>query len=800
MYIQSNVSAGLLFVQTDAPLKDYCIKDANGEAVDCPLMGVRQKNGAWVATLDASNLKPWAVYDPVLYTIEAEGETVRFGHTSISTFQNKMVLHNDKPIYLRGYIRGIVAHEHPNMTGLSDYEAAVKNIKQAKKYGFNIVRFHSTIPSEDFVRAADELGMLVHIELSFTFERYTEGDKINLKKNVQADRGLWERMILKYRNNPSVAIFCIGNELHNASRFPIVKEMCDRARQLAPGKLAMDTCGWGEFDREGSDIFCQHIAYFLPYAHHAEMFSTDFCWREDGSAYNVPMKLETKAEIADTQIYRNATPLRPTLSHEAMHYVDIPDYAALEKKFDDFCAKVGPAYLEKHGIKKPKYFAGLKKLIADKGLADVMPDYIAASRQWKLMATKIFMEKLRLSNLCGFEMLQFSDCLKYENKNGIVDFFDDDKGIDPKWLLQLNDDLVLVADIPTERLYEDETIRADIYASDFLPQPYINGTLEVTLDGEQIYLGEHFALAGGLQRLAELKINPKATGKAHCSTLAARFVSDEGLEITNSWKLWLYPRVRPVKLPELAVANEKLAVYLSKGTEKVDTYVTDTFDQTVFDKLQSGKTVVLLYTYGAERNTWQMPGAMERFKPCIWDRGSNLGGIFANKAVAAAVAADKYFDLNMQPLLEAGHKVNLDDFPCKVEELVQGIDKPIRDRYKGLEQGIKDFLPTDTLRRFSHLFSLKIGAGTLVVCTFNLSDPENPVASNFLELLIDRTGELLTEKSISDEEFKSWLIATNEAGFREEDTMNRVWTRDSAPVEKTLFWEDLNLDLTTLKN
>lgn len=47
---------------------------------------------------------------------------------------------------------------------------------------------------------------------------------------------------------------------------------------------------------------------------------------------------------------------------------------------------------------------------------------------------------------------------------------------------------------------------------------------------------------------------------------------------------------------------------------------------------------------------------------------------------------------------------------------------------------------------------------------------------------------------------RCWLTATNEAGFQEEDTMNRVWARDSAPVEKTLFWEDLNLDLTTLKN
>ena len=87
------------------------------------------------------------------------------------------------------------------------------------------------------------------------------------------------------------------------------------------------------------------------------MFSTDFCWREDGSAYNVPMKLETKAEIADTEIYRNATPLKPTMSHEAMHYVDIVDYEALEKKFDAFCEKVGPEYLEKYGIKKPKYLS-----------------------------------------------------------------------------------------------------------------------------------------------------------------------------------------------------------------------------------------------------------------------------------------------------------------------------------------------------------------------------------------------------------------------------------------------------------
>jgi beta-galactosidase/beta-glucuronidase len=69
------------------------------------------------------------------------------------------------------------------MTGLSNYEAALKNIRQAKKYGFNLVRFHSTVPSEDFMRAADELGFLVHMEIGFTYDFDENGNKQNLSMN-----------------------------------------------------------------------------------------------------------------------------------------------------------------------------------------------------------------------------------------------------------------------------------------------------------------------------------------------------------------------------------------------------------------------------------------------------------------------------------------------------------------------------------------------------------------------------------------------------------------------------------------
>lgn len=791
MYIYSNTAAKLLFVQSEQPLQALQILDAQGQPVACPVICARQEEAAWVTTLDARNLQCWSVDSPVLYTLEADGQSQRFGHMSLRSFQNQHVLLNDAPVYLRGYIRGIVAHDHPNMTGLSDYEAARKNILQAKKYGFNLVRFHSTIPSEEFLQAADELGLLVHMEIGFAYDYDEQGHK----KNLSMNNTMWQTSILKFRNHPSLAIFCIGNEMHNAGHYHEVRVLYEQGRQLAPNKLILDNSGWGEYDRSTADIFCQHIAYFFPYAHHGDMFLVDEPWKFNGSAFDVPQEAEGQTENTAVNIRREATPIRPTLSHEAMHYIDIPDYDALNAKFDAFAAQVGDAYLKEKGIKKPRYLTELPKLIARKGLTADMPDYRRASRHWKLMATKVFLEKLRQSQLCGYEMLQFSDCLKYENKNGIVDFFDDDKGIDAAWLRQMNSDLVLTAKIQTPYCYAGGSIQAEVYASDFLPKPEIMGTLTVKLEGKPVYVGEKFVLAGGLQRLVKLDIAGKNPGKL---LLEAEFVSDD-LSVTNQWDLWVYPKTRCQGVPELAIQEGSLKDYLAAGTEKRDLYITDALNEALLEKLEGGATAVLLYDHESKGNTWQFQGALERFKPCIWDRGSNLGGIIRNAAVAQAVQGE-LFDLNMQPLLEAGYKVNLDEFPIRATEHVLGVDKPVRDRMKGLINGIKDFIDQDTLRRFSHLFSVKIGAGQLIVCTFNLSCPENPVVANFLRLLVDDTQALAPNCAMSVEAFRGWLEQINAEGIRKEDVMNHFWEIDNKPVEDTLFWEEAQVNLAQMKS
>ena len=84
MYIYSNISAKLLYVETDAPLGSYRVLDQAGKEIACPVLRTQAEAGKYTATLDASFLAPWSVNEPNLYTLETETEAVRFGHNRTS--------------------------------------------------------------------------------------------------------------------------------------------------------------------------------------------------------------------------------------------------------------------------------------------------------------------------------------------------------------------------------------------------------------------------------------------------------------------------------------------------------------------------------------------------------------------------------------------------------------------------------------------------------------------------------------------------------------------------------------------
>ena len=57
MYIYSNISANLLYVETAEPLGVYHVVDKNGNEVKCPVLRSTEENGKYTATLDASALE-----------------------------------------------------------------------------------------------------------------------------------------------------------------------------------------------------------------------------------------------------------------------------------------------------------------------------------------------------------------------------------------------------------------------------------------------------------------------------------------------------------------------------------------------------------------------------------------------------------------------------------------------------------------------------------------------------------------------------------------------------------------------
>ena len=255
--IYSNTSAKILYVKGNVPVEEFSVKDINNQTINVPLLGKRNDE----TLFDASYLETWSPENPVIYVATINNsETIRFGFTSLKAENNSMLKLNDAPFYARGYIRGIIAHDHPNMTGKTLYDAAVKNICQAKKYGFNLVRFHSTIPTADFVKAAEDYGMLIHMEIGFTYKYRADG----VKESLKLDDTLWKETILRYRNSPAVAIFCIGNEMHNSGKQPEALRLYNLGKELAPGKLIMDNSGWGEYDRCSADVFSQHISSLMP--------------------------------------------------------------------------------------------------------------------------------------------------------------------------------------------------------------------------------------------------------------------------------------------------------------------------------------------------------------------------------------------------------------------------------------------------------------------------------------------------------------------------------------------------------
>ncbi len=744
----------------------------------------------------------WTPDVPVMYTLSvsvtyADGSVEeiadRFGYRTISSDERYIYL-NGYPFYMRAYIRGAAAHEHGNLAGLSEYDFYKKSFLAARSYGFNAVRFHTTVPSEECFRAADDTGVLVHIEMRTRKDKYDNLKEMLYGKDVYLTDEDINGIVNRLYNHPSFMVYCIGNELRQPATKPRIREIAEYIKEKDPSRLFIDTCAHGEYDRDYVDIDVQHMSYFFPYGKNADMFSnTDnlLCF---GTARGIDMSTEDDGAV----IRRGISFGRPLIAHEICHYTAWRDFYALKEKFAQY------------GAPAPWWVDEEIKMLEAKGYKDSFAKLYAHTKAFQLRCWKTALENLRASELLsGFHMLQFADTDKYENSNGVVDCFDDYAGVPQDVFRAFNGDTVILARLEKQIYTEGETAHVPVLLSRYTidPEPVADFSFTLGLGDDVLRRGSMAKVDTdrcGLYRLCklEIKLPPVAEPKKLRLTCKLEF-SDSCYE--NSWDMWVFPKYEcPLSVSARADMSESYLNTVCRFDENSSLTVTDKLDDSLFDRLMRGEDVLLIYRTDWTRHLlhkgmtapkYAFRCVWDRYKGVIWDRGTQNGGYDERELLTRyGFPADGELNYHYYSLVDDSDKINLDDFPVKARSLVSGIDKAVRDRFDPKKFGLPELMYDRTMRNFSYAFELSVGCGRLLVTGFNFTaaDQGDPATLAMLRTLVSYmcSEDFAPEASLTVDELRSYLAAVAAEGPQKERMMTQYWQLDAEPVESMHYWTE----------
>uniref|UniRef100_A0A832I809 Glycoside hydrolase family 2 n=1 Tax=Pseudothermotoga hypogea TaxID=57487 RepID=A0A832I809_9THEM len=216
--------------------------------------------------LQLENTFTWDLSHPYLYKfiVEFNGERIetRFGFRYIETQDDKILL-NGEPIYIFGALdQNFYSDTHYT---LPDRERLLGEMLKAKEMGLNLLRCHVKIPDQDYLDVADELGILVWIDLPYARQ-------LDEKGRNYLER-LLENALNRYANHPSFVMLSLINETwgidltENATEETKswIRKFYEKAKALDPTRLYVDNsaCPWNY--HVVSDVDDYHFYNAFPY-------------------------------------------------------------------------------------------------------------------------------------------------------------------------------------------------------------------------------------------------------------------------------------------------------------------------------------------------------------------------------------------------------------------------------------------------------------------------------------------------------------------------------------------------------
>ncbi len=184
----------------------------------------------------------WSPESPALYTAESElrlaGElkdacSTRFGIRKLEIVPGKGMYLNDRLVKFKGVC---LHHDLGPLGAAINVSALRRQLSIMKEMGANAVRTAHNMPAPELVQLCDEMGLMVMVE---SFDEWKE-PKMKNGYHLYFDEWAEKDMvnaIRSFRSNPSVVMWCIGNEVPDQSSYAgarIARRLKDICRREDP--------------------------------------------------------------------------------------------------------------------------------------------------------------------------------------------------------------------------------------------------------------------------------------------------------------------------------------------------------------------------------------------------------------------------------------------------------------------------------------------------------------------------------------------------------------------------------------
>ncbi|MDR3690031.1 MAG: hypothetical protein P4L46_11675 [Fimbriimonas sp.] len=625
-----------------------------------------------------SGCGPWSDQSPerLEVGVELNGQSRVFfaAHRSIAR-SGKQILLNDEPLFLRGTLECCVFPRtgYPPMTQDPWKELMLK----AKSFGLNHLRLHSWCPPEAAFAAADEVGMILQVELPVWTGLWPISSDVDLMDFCRRES---HRILQEYSQHPSFALFALGNEIAFYGPEPEVDDLLCELRAAFPNRLYT-------FSSQGTHLspVCDYFVQAdngKPGPENRPLRGST--WFGVGSRFDreSPNTLVTCNEAADQFD-------RPVISHEVAEWAVFPDVHRA-------CAY--------DGVLVARNFHMIADMLRERGMEDQAPAFVDASGRLSALLYKEEIETLlRTRGLVGYQLLGLTDFPGQGTATvGMLDVFWRDKGfIDAESFRQFCAPTVPLLAYSKTTWLSDETYRAE--ASVFQCGPRTSAELcwqvsdsvgtvlrSGSLGAKDLLSGEATPFGTVEFRLGDLPTPARYEIQLTCSQGAV-----------NRWSLWVYPESLPtVDLPDILVAPF--------------------YRNDVRVALREGRTVWLRIN---PSRTWSgIPG---RFAPAFWspihfkEQVGTMGTLIDDRhPVFGGFPTAHHTDWQWWDVLTKSKAIVLDDLPAEFRPELQIIDRYERNHKLGT------------------IFEAAVGPGRLVVSMIDFDDLTDRPAARQLEYSI----------------------------------------------------------------